>query len=184
MEWRQAATGVVVAFAVAYGGVLVHHQMVDGRSAGVIPGSTRAREGNLPGDLAPSFSLTTLNGQQLTLASLQGRPVWINFWATWCRHCRQELALIEHEKQLYGNRVVVVGVDMEQSRRVVASFSRNRGLTYPVALDTNGAVSAAYGVKGLPTSVFVAPNGIIRAVLEGAMPSSQVASQYLQKILH
>ena len=148
-----------------------------------MPGSPgQAAVGSLPGDQAPNFTLTALNGKPVTLSALKGHGVWLNFWATWCPHCRQELALIEHEKKLYGSQVAIVGVDLEQNRGVVASFAHARGLTYPVVLDYQGSVSAAYGVKGLPTSVFISPNGTIKAVITGAVPSSEVAAPYLRSI--
>lgn len=185
MKWRTAATGVVVAAAVAYSGFLVR-QSVHAHKASATPtvaSKGGAQEGYLPGDIAPNFSLVTTKGTKVSLASLHGHAVWLNFWATWCPHCRQELALLEKEHQQHGSQLVIVGVDMEQSRSKVQTFAAARGLTYPVALDVQGSVSAAYNVHGLPTSVFIAPDGTIKAVRAGAITSPTLAQHYLNLIL-
>lgn len=181
MQWRKIATGVVLAAAVVYAGVLVHQSLPSHRVAA--DSAPHQVVGTLPGDQAPNFMLTTLNGKSITLASLKGHGVWLNFWATWCPNCRQELALLEYEQKAYGGKVTIVGVDLEQSQGKVASFVAQRGLTYPIALDSHGSVSAAYGIKGLPTSVFIGPNGTVKAVVTGAVLSQDVAHQYVRKII-
>lgn len=182
MEWRRVATGLVVGAAVFYAGVLVHQDV--GRRNPPVAKSTSTRPvGDVPGDRAPNFSLVSLTGKKVSLASFYGHPVWINFWATWCPNCRQELALIQREQTLYGSKLVILGVDMEQSQEVVAPFVHKRGLTYSVLLDPRGAVSAAYGVKGLPTSVFVSRQGIVKTVIEGGIRTPAIAKLYLQRIL-
>lgn len=181
MAWRRWATALVLVAAVLYAGWLVHQQLTPPAAAGH-PTSVHAAVGPFPGDRAPNFTLRTLRGKTVSLAALAGKPVWINFWATWCHNCRQELALLEQEQARYGGRVVIVGIDLEQSASVVGPFAKAHGVNYPIALDSHGAVAALYGVRGLPTSVFIAPNGTVKAVLEGAMPSAQAARQYLKQI--
>ncbi len=185
MRWRSVATGAVLAAAVVYSGYLVRQSIHADRTAQpkVVGQRTTVTEGYLPGDMAPNFSLTATDGQTISLASLRGHPVWLNFWATWCPHCRQELALIEKEHQRYGTGLIIVGIDMEQSRAQVQAFVRARGLTYPTLLDTQGSVSAAFNVHGLPTSVFIAPNGIIKAVRAGAVTSPLEAQAYIDQIV-
>ncbi len=176
------ATGLVLVAAVLYAGVLVHQNV--GRVSPPMAKSLSTRPlGDVPGGRAPNFSLVSLTGTKVSLASHYGHPVWINFWATWCPNCRQELALIQHENTLYGSKLVIMGVDMEQCRQAVARFVHERDLTYSVLLDPQGAVSAAYGIKGLPTSVFVSRRGVVKAVLEGGIRTPAIAQFYLKKIL-
>lgn len=182
MQVRKAATVAVVAAAAVYSGYLIHQSA---HPAGTIASSRVASHrpvGNLPGDVAPNFVLKTAGGKTISLASLRGHGVWLNFWATWCPNCRVELPIVEQEHRLYGNKVDILGVDVQESAKTVSLFVSSHGLTYPTVLDTQGGVAAAYGVTGLPTSVFVAPNGVIRAVVTGALQNLATATHYINGI--
>ncbi len=183
MDVRKVATWTVVGLAVVYSGFLVHRSIgVPHATAGGQSRLQHAQVGFLPGDVAPSFTLQTTAGQTVTLASLRGHGVWLNFWATWCPHCKQELPIVEQEQRVYGNKVDIVGVDVQESRAKVQQFAQSLGLTYPIALDSQGSVAANYGINGLPTQVFIAPNGVIKAVYEGAFQNPSQALHYLKQI--
>lgn len=181
MRLHQWVTYGVVGCAVVYSGFLIHQSI---HPAGTVTQSVsvRATVGNLPGEVAPNFSLKTVTGQTVTLASLRGHGVWLNFWATWCPNCKVELPIVEQEHRLMGNHVAVVGVDVQESAAIVGQFAQRFHLTYPIVLDSQGGVAAAYGVTGLPTSVFIAPDGVIQAVYPGAITSTATASRYLDHI--
>lgn len=182
MKTRQWVTGVVVVLALAYSGFLIHQSLKPPGRA-VTGASHETPVGNLPGDQAPNFVLKTPSGKTVSLASYRGRGVWLNFWATWCPNCKVELPIVEQEHKLYGNRVAIIGVDVQQSSAVVSRYAAAHGLTYLMALDTQGGVAAAYGVTGLPTSVFIGPHGRIRAVYTGAIENVSLASQYLKRVM-
>lgn len=125
------------------------------------------------GDRPPNFTLATVTGHRLTLWSLKGHAVWLNFWATWCVWCKGEMPAMEAIYRQEHGRIDIVGVDVQESRSAVAAFLAARHITYPVVLDTTGLVSTRYDVTGLPKSVFIAPDGRITAVETGSLLSAQ-----------
>ena len=123
----------------------------------------------LVGQRAPDFALLDPQGEPVRLSDLRGRPVVINFWATWCEPCREEMPALQ---RLYAERdggVAVVAVNFRETPDAAAAFVRELGLTFPVALDRQGEVAARYGVRGLPSSFFVDGGGVVRAVHFGPL---------------
>lgn len=120
-----------------------------------------------PGQAAPAFSVTDINGQRISLSGLKGKPVLLTFWATWCAPCRQELPLIQSAYRAHHDQgLAVVAVDYgDESAGTVRAFWDSLGLQPPPALDPDGRVADAYGVglktSGLPVSVFIARDGTI-----------------------
>jgi cytochrome c biogenesis protein CcmG/thiol:disulfide interchange protein DsbE len=114
---------------------------------------------------APDFSLPTLEGRTVTLSSLRGQVVFLNFWATWCLPCREEMPSIERlHRALGGQGLVVLAVDVDENPRLVAKFMKDFGLSFPALLDAGSEVSSRYGVRGLlglPTTMLVDRRGRI-----------------------
>jgi cytochrome c biogenesis protein CcmG/thiol:disulfide interchange protein DsbE len=124
-------------------------------------GNGAARLTTYGGGLAPPISLPDLANpsQVLTLAQLRGRPVLVNFWASWCVPCRKEMPVLEAAYRRIHGRVAFLGVDTNDTRGAALSFLRQTGVTYPSVYDPHGTAAITYGLFGLPTTVFVAPNG-------------------------
>ncbi|BAS26542.1 TlpA family protein disulfide reductase [Limnochorda pilosa] len=123
------------------------------------------------GRRAPDFTLTSLEGVPVSLGSFQGRPVIINFWASWCPPCREEMPHLQAAAKA-DEELVVLAVDAthtERRQEDVAAFVEEYGLTFPVVLDRDGAVNEEYLVRALPTSYFVDRQGVIRARYLGGM---------------
>ena len=123
----------------------------------------------LHGVAPPAFALERLtDGKTIALASLQGRPVLVYFWATWCPYCSRELpSAIEHIHREFGPRgLVVLAVNMEESRETVRAWVRDRKLTMDVLLDMSGAVNGAWGVAYSPVVFVVGRDGrlVARAI--------------------
>lgn len=131
--------------------------------------------GGMTGSPAPDFNLTTLNGHSLSLEHLRGKPVLINFWATWCGPCLAEMPLLEATAQRYSDELVVLGINEGEAFADVKSFIAREALSYPILLDTDEAVGALYQLNGYPTSVFIDAEGIIRAIYLGEIPADQLA---------
>lgn len=112
--------------------------------------------------IAPDFTLADLEGKTVSLGSLGGKPLLLNFWASWCGPCRMEMAFIEAVYQEKAEDIHVLAVNIEESRFTVQGFMEAEGLTFPVALDSEGRVSAKYGVRYLPTTFFIDKAGLIR----------------------
>ncbi|HEV2037517.1 MAG TPA: redoxin domain-containing protein [Candidatus Eremiobacteraceae bacterium] len=134
------------------------------------------------GKPAPDATVARLDGAPLHLFSRRGRPVWLNFFATWCHPCKAEMPLIEERYVRYKKSgLEIVGLDQQESAADVARFAKSLALTFPLAVDA-GHAAGAYRVFALPTSVFVDARGVIAAVHTGAM-SAQQMDQDLAKII-
>ncbi len=131
---------------------------------------------------APDVSVISMAGRPILLSSFQGRPLWLNFFATWCTPCKAEMPDIERQyRRLHARGLVVVGIDQQETAPLVADFSRRFDLTFPRVID-GGKAAAAYDVHAIPTSVFIDRAGIVRAVHIGALSSAQMDAE-LAKIL-
>jgi thiol-disulfide isomerase/thioredoxin len=122
------------------------------------------------GDLAHDFTLADVEGNQVTLSDFRGKTVFVNFWATWCPPCRSEMPAIEALYQEYKDRdVVVIGVDLYESRDKVRKFVQGGGYSWLFVIDDTGEVARNYRIRAVPTSFFLDSEGIIREVTIGAM---------------
>ena len=132
----------------------------------------------LGGGPAPAFSLPDLAepSRVLSLGELRGRPVLVNFWASWCVPCRKEMPVLEAAYRRLHGRVAFVGVDTNDTRNAALAFLRQTGVTYPSAYDPHGTAATAYGLFGLPTTVFVAPDGQMIERHVGALSSGSLAA--------
>ena len=110
---------------------------------------------------APSFlSLKTLNGTALDPAAVRGKVLVVNFWATWCGPCKEEMPTLERLQQAFApSQVMVLAITTDQQEQAMRVFARDLGLSFPILLDENKEVSAAFGVRGLPTTVILGPDG-------------------------
>jgi peroxiredoxin len=114
------------------------------------------------------FTLPTHDGRTFRLAEHRGRVVFINFWATWCAPCREEMPAMErlwrrHRHQAF----TMVGVSLDSDPQAVGPFVREHRLTFPIALDPRLATANTYGVRALPTTVLVARDGAVVALALG-----------------
>lgn len=121
------------------------------------------------GKPAPAFAATTVDGNKVLSRQFAGRPVFMNFFATWCPPCKLELPNIVKHYPEYKKNVVFLGFDQEESPDLVKPFLKQFGISYTVGID-QGQVSASYGVAALPQSVFIDKNGIVRAIWRGYLP--------------
>lgn len=143
----------------------------------------------LIGQPAPNFSLTMLRLDSrknvLSLANFKGKPVVLNFWASWCEPCKEEAPLLEStwkQVQAQGKDVVFLGIDFEEASNDGLSFLQLYGITYPLLLDANGTVAIKYGVTSLPQTIFINRNGTVMSRVPREL-TAQVLSSNLQLIL-
>jgi len=132
---------------------------------------------------AADFQLTDLNGTPLSLSSLKGKVVLIDFWATWCPPCRME---IPHLKELYasykGKGLEIVGLSIEEDAGAVKGFVQSNGIPYPVALADAKLQQAYGGIRGIPTAFLVDKKGRIAKQLFG-YTDKEVFDREIQKLL-
>jgi len=109
---------------------------------------------------AKPFALPTLEGKTVRLADFRGKVVFLNFWATWCPACREEMPSMERLHREFKDRgLVVLAVDLEESGDAVAKFMKEFGLTFPALLDRDGRVRDSYAVRFIPTTYLVGKDG-------------------------
>jgi len=128
---------------------------------------------------APAFHLARLGGgAPVTLASFRGRAVVVNFWASDCIPCKQEMPRLQQASRRWaGKAAVVVGVDVLDSRGAARSFARTHGVTYPIGYDDLGDIASKYGVAYTPTTFFVDRRGrIVKRVL-GPVSAAELDAQ-------
>lgn len=144
--------------------------------AAVLGGCANAnvKRGPEVGLLAPDFSLKNLSGETVTLASLQGKPVFLNFWATWCGPCRAEMPDLNHKYRKYGDRMHFLAINVGEAAHQVKEFLGANRLTFPVALDSDSSVARAYRINGIPTSLVLDSNGVVQGKRVGTLNSSQM----------
>jgi len=141
------------------------------------------------GFLAPDFTLNNEDGNPVTLSQLKGKPVFLNFWASWCPPCKEEMPLIQEAYEKYGNQVDFYGVNLtfNDSLEEALAFMKSNGYDMPILFDDNPdpnkTIAKLYRANTIPTSVFIDANGVIQAKHIGAMNYDQIES-YLGKVIN
>ncbi len=125
------------------------------------------------GARAPNFTIQNVDGKAVSLSDYRGKTVLLNFWATWCLPCRSEMPAIESTIRSHPN-VVVLAVDVQEGVVPVNDYSRRLGLSFKPLLDSSGEVTSLYHVDVLPTSFFIGPDGMIRAMNVGPMDQRMI----------
>jgi cytochrome c biogenesis protein CcmG, thiol:disulfide interchange protein DsbE len=121
------------------------------------------------GHPAPDFVLQTLDGEPVRLSDFRGKPVILNFWASWCGPCRAEIPALQAAWQKVEGDAVILGVDVQENPRIVSAFAIERGMTYPIVLDASGEVYRSYRIYALPTTYFIDARGIVSELYTGAL---------------
>jgi len=119
--------------------------------------------------VAPSFTLKDLNGKEMKLEDHRGKIVFLNFWATWCMPCRDEMPSMEKLYREFKDRdFTILAVDVQEKPKKVRAFKERLKLNFPILLDSDGKVSARYGVWSIPTTYLIDREGFLIGVALGA----------------
>lgn len=167
---RTRTTVIVVSLVVAAGfiGVLAWGLATKSPATG-LSGETRVQR------VAPGFELPLFDGGEFILSQYKGRPVVVNFWASWCVPCREEAPILEKTWRAYRDRgVAFVGVDIQDSEADARAYLREFGITYPNGPDTKGRITVDYGVSGIPVTFFVDKRGVVARRWVGALREQQL----------
>jgi peroxiredoxin len=159
--------GVVLALAVlAVAALVVAGRLVGQPSttAGVVVEGVAA-----VGRPAPRVELPGLRGGRVRLADLRGRPVVLNFWASWCPPCLAEMPEFQRVHQRLGDRVAFLGVNQRDQLQAAEQLARSSGVTYPLAVDPAGRAFDAFGGLGMPTTVLIGADGTVADIFAGQL---------------
>jgi peroxiredoxin len=127
-----------------------------------------------PGSAAPDFSLAARDGGKVRLADLKGQVVMINFWATWCGPCRQEMPLLAQLNTKYEPLgFTLLGVNVEPDSAAAVTWLKGMPVTFPILFDTDSTVAGSFGVEGMPSTVFVDRKGQVRYIHQGYKPGDE-----------
>lgn len=135
---------------------------------------------------APDFTLNDLQGEPRSLSDYLGQAVVINFWTTWCAPCREEMPALQSAYDKFGEEgfmVLAINMTQDDHPELIPLYLDELGLTFPVLLDSSGLASVSlYRIIGLPTSLFIGRDGIIREIFIGAIPLDRLEAK-VQKLL-
>ena len=179
-EWRSALRSLVLPLAVLaliVGGLWYWQERGDSGSnspygpSALVDAKNPTERAPAPeeGRAAPDFLLERLGGGELRLSDLQGKPVLLNFWASWCPPCKEEMPSIVDEYERHNaNGLVVVAVNLQEADGKIEDFAEAYGMDFPVVIDRRGDVAEAWRIggafEGLPSSYFIDPTGVVRGV--------------------
>jgi peroxiredoxin len=129
------------------------------------------------GQPAPDFTTHDTHDNVVALQAYHGRPVVLNFWATWCVPCRQELPVLQAAYEAYRDKglvILAISQDVAEKKETVRSYVANLGVTFPPLLDPQGSVAAHYNIFLLPSTIFIDPAGTVVAMHFGPMTRPQI----------
>jgi cytochrome c biogenesis protein CcmG, thiol:disulfide interchange protein DsbE len=133
---------------------------------------------------APEFTLERLDGEgDLSLESLRGKPVVLNFWASWCGPCKDEAPLLEEASKRWAGKVAFVGVDVKDFRGDARKFLERYGVTYPNVYDGKGSTIGRYGVTGYPETYFIDAEGRVRYRIAGPVEDAEEVDDGIRRAL-
>jgi len=132
---------------------------------------------------APPFTFTTFEGETISLADLKGQGVVLNFWASWCDPCRDEAELLEATwRREQGNGIVFLGLDYLDQEPAAKAYLAEFNVTYPSGPDLQSAAARRYGIKGVPETFFIDPQGKIQDIVIGPIVGQGRMDELLDKI--
>jgi peroxiredoxin len=134
-----------------------------------------------PSGPAPAFTLDSRSGAKISLSQYKGQVVMLNFWASWCGPCRQEMPLLENIYKKYSKMgFTLIGVNVEPDSKAAEGFLKDTPISFPVIYDKDSTVSKAYDVSGMPSTVIIDRKGNIRVLHRGYKPGDE--NEYLDSI--
>jgi peroxiredoxin len=156
-----------------------------GHAANQGPASTAKPIPLKAGAMTPDFKLKTPQGKSLSLRSFRGKPVLINFWATWCGPCVEEMHILQQIFQEWSAKgLIILGINEGDPVNKVTGFIQRYGIAFPVLMDDDQEVAHLFSVRYMPTSVLLDKDGVIQVVAFGGFETKeQLVSRMLSKII-
>jgi peroxiredoxin len=157
---------------IAFSRTLAGNTMTASQAAALEPAA-------ISGHPAPDFELKTLEGETVRLSDFKGKPVLINFWATWCGPCRAEFPDFQKASVDNAGNLVIIGINNTSTdqKDQIPAFLAEFGVTFPIVLDETGETAKAYRILGLPTSIFIDRKGVVNEVFTGPINKAYIESK-------
>ena len=148
----------------------------------VVSGSCLVAAASWAASPAPDFTLKSSTGENVRLAEQRGQVVMLNFWASWCGPCRQEMPLLDGIAKKYGKMgFALYGVNVEEDNTDAKKMLKDLGVSFPILFDTESKLSGLYSVDAMPTSVIIDKKGMVRYVDKGYKPGDE--NKYKEQIM-
>ena len=180
---KKLLTGFLVACAlvVVYGHNLLPSSGIQANTKPQLTTTTSTAEAaGVTAQIAPDFTFTDLvTGRTMKLSDLRDKPVYLNFWATWCPPCVKELPHIQAKYEQYKDRINFVAISLDGEQEAPAQFIPSRGYTFPVGQGNEREISRAYNVEAIPMSFIIDTNGVVKAKIVGSMDEADL-ERFLQ----
>lgn len=133
---------------------------------------------------APDFTLTLFDGGQISLTELRGRPVVLNFWASWCDPCKDEAPLLEAAWRKYKDQgLMMIGVDYLDQEPAARAYLQEFQITYPNGPDLGSKIARRYFIRGVPETFFIGPDGQIKSFKEGPFTTMEELEARIREIM-
>jgi cytochrome c biogenesis protein CcmG/thiol:disulfide interchange protein DsbE len=147
----------------------------------VIFSSAAPKRGPVIGSMLEDFVLPGINKQTISLNQYRGKTIILNFWATWCVPCKDEMPLLQSIYQTSGEKLVVIGVNSQESEGDVQRFIDQNFINFPIALDASGEITRKFQINGYPTTFLIDSKGILRNLHIGVLREDLLQS-YLAEL--
>lgn len=181
---KKLLTGFLVACAlvVVYGHYLLPSSGIQANTKPQLTTTTSTAEAaGVTAQIAPDFTFTDLvTGKTTKLSDLRDKPVYLNFWATWCPPCVKELPHIQSKYEKYKDRIHFLAISVDSEQDAPAQFISSKGYTFPVGYGNEREISRAYNIEAIPASYIIGTDGTIKAQIVGSMDEADLES-FLQK---
>ena len=146
------------------------------------PNTQGLKVGAQVGSLAPNFRLESPDGGAIALSDLRGKPVLLNFWATWCGPCRSEMPELQKTHQKMSEKLTILGMDVDETKAQVTAFRSELGVSFPMVIDKGQKGFNQYAPFGLPSTYLIDKVGVVRAVKFGPFTDEKDIAKSLEKV--
>lgn len=181
---KKLLTGFLVACAlvVVYGHNLLPSSGIQANTKPQLTTTTSTAEAaGVTAQIAPDFTFTDLvTGKTTKLSDLRDKPVYLNFWATWCPPCVKELPHIQAKYEQYKDRIHFLAISVDSEQEAPAQFISSKGYTFTVGYGNEREISRAYNIEAIPASYLIGTDGTIKAQIVGSMDEADL-ERFLQK---
>ena len=172
---------IALALILGIGAIILTERMNNDSENGINTApATTAGETEPEKQLAPDFTIVDREGKELKLSDMRGKPVVLNFWASWCGPCKSEMPDFDAAFKKYGNEINFMMVNLTDGSKetidTASAFIENAGYTFPVYFDTASAGAAAYGVSSIPVTYFIDAEGYLVAYGRGMLSADSLQS--------